>query len=246
MTAISQGGTTITFGYDVGDRRTSAVLPGGENATYTWDAASQLSGITYTNGSTTLGTLTYGYDLAGQIVLRGGSLFQSVLPASVTSASYDLANRLSSRTAAGVTSTPAFDANGGLTSDGVRTFVWDSRNRLTNIAGVASFTYDSFNRRKSITQNGACLIGGDHHHAPEIIGNAFRIDTAKRGLEAGKLQPLHHVRRFHEAETEEDAGDARTDRHELDALGGFDPRLIDADGGDKQLCVPKTLSDLMM
>lgn len=155
LTAISQGSTTVTFGYDAGNRRTSATLPGGVNATYTWDAASQLTAITYANGSTTLGTLTYGYDVAGQIISRGGSLFQSILPAPVTSESYDLANRLTSRTAGGITTTPAFDANGNLTSDGARTFVWDARDRLTNIAGVASFTYDNFNRRKSITQNGA-------------------------------------------------------------------------------------------
>jgi hypothetical protein len=47
--------------------------------------------------------LTYTYDLAGRVAARGGTLFQSLLPAAVTSASYDLANRLTARTAAGVT-----------------------------------------------------------------------------------------------------------------------------------------------
>lgn len=154
LTAITQGGTTLTFGYDVANRRTAATLPGGVSATYTWDAATQLTAIAYASGSTTLGTLTYGYDLAGRIVSRSGSLFQSIQPAPVASASYDLANRLISRTAAGVTTTPTFDANGSLTSDGARTFAWDARNRLTSIDAVASFTYDSFNRRKSSTQNG--------------------------------------------------------------------------------------------
>jgi YD repeat-containing protein len=102
LTGIAQGSTSVAFSYDIAGRRTSAALPGGITATYSWDAASQLTGITYTSGATTLGTLTYGYDLAGRITSRDGTLFQSVLPSAVTSASYDLANRLTSRSTAGV------------------------------------------------------------------------------------------------------------------------------------------------
>jgi RHS repeat-associated protein len=87
-------------------------------------------------------------------VARGGTLFQSVLPAAVTSASYDLANRLTSRTASGVTATPTWDANGNLTSDGVCSYTWDARNRLTGIPGVASFGYDAFGRRETATRGG--------------------------------------------------------------------------------------------
>ena len=95
----------------------------------------------------TLGTLTYGYDAAGRIVARGGTLFQSVLPQAVTSATYDLGNRLTQRIASGITTTPSWDANGSLTSDGLRQFVWDARGRLTSIPGVASYRYDAFGRR---------------------------------------------------------------------------------------------------
>ena len=72
-----------------------------------------------------------------------------------------------------------------------------------------------------------CFVGGDHHHPPEIIGDGLGIDAPKLRMEAGELQPVHHVRGFHEAEIEENARDARADRHELDAIGGVDPRLID-------------------
>jgi len=47
-------------------------------------------------------------------------LFESVPPAAVTSATYDLANRLTARAASGVTALPTWDANGNLTNDGVR------------------------------------------------------------------------------------------------------------------------------
>jgi RHS repeat-associated protein len=154
LTGITQGSNSIAFGYDAANRRTSATLPGGITATYGWDAASQLTSITYANGSTTFGTLTYGYDMAGRITSRGGTLFQSVLPSAVTSATYDLANRLTSRTAAGVTASPTWDTNGNLTSDGVRTYTWDARNRLSGISGVASFSYDGSNRRQTATRGG--------------------------------------------------------------------------------------------
>src|SRR5262249_41685007 len=76
------------------------------------------------------------------------------LPAAVTSASYDLANRLTSRTTSGVTATPTWDANGNLTSDGVRSYTWDARDRLTAVSGVASFAYDAFGRRQMATRGG--------------------------------------------------------------------------------------------
>jgi RHS repeat-associated protein len=154
LTGITQGGTSVSFGYDAANRRTSAVLPGGITAAYSFDVASQLTSISYDNGSTNLGTLTYGYDLAGHIVSRGGTLFQSILPEAVTNASYDLANRLTSRTAAGVTANPTWDSNGNMTSDGVRTYTWDARDRLTGITGVASFGYDAANRRQTAIRSG--------------------------------------------------------------------------------------------
>ena len=129
-------------------------LPNGVTAAYVYDTASQLTSVTYMSGATTLGTLTYSYDLAGHVSSRGGTLFQSVLPAAVTSATYSLANRLTARTAAGVTALPVWDANGSLTSDGLRTYTWDSRNRLTAISGLATYAYDGLGRRATATLSG--------------------------------------------------------------------------------------------
>jgi YD repeat-containing protein len=152
LTGVTQGSTSVAFGYDIAGRRISATLPGGISAAYSWDAASQLSGITYTSGTTTLGALTYGYNLAGRVTSRDGTLFQSVLPAAVTSATYNLANWLTARTAAGVTASPIWDTNGNLTSDGIRSYTWDARDRLIGITGVASFVYDAFGRRQTATR----------------------------------------------------------------------------------------------
>jgi len=154
LTGITQGSSSVALAYDAADRRTSATLPGGITATYAYDIASELTGITYASGSTTLGTLTYAYDGAGHVASRGGTLFQSVLPGAVASATYDLANRLTARTAAGVTASPTWDADGNLTNDGTNTYTWDARNRLLTVGNAASFVYDGSGRRTTATRNG--------------------------------------------------------------------------------------------
>src|ERR1700751_3015000 len=58
-------------------------------------------------------------------------------------------------------------------------------------------------QRFSPESHAGCLASGNHHHPPEIIRDVLRIDPTKFRLETGELQPFHHVRRFHEAEIEE-------------------------------------------
>jgi RHS repeat-associated protein len=154
LTGITQGSISVVYAYDADSRRTSATLPTGIVATYGYDVASELTSLSYANGSTTLGNLTYAYDNAGNVASRGGTLFQSILPGAVTSAAYDAANRLTSRTVAGVTVTPTFDANGSLTNDGANAYTWDARNRLQAIGSLASYVYDGTDRRVSATRSG--------------------------------------------------------------------------------------------
>ena len=74
--------------------------------------------------------------------------------AALTSASYNAANRLTQRVANGVTISPTWDANGSLTNDGTNAYVWDARNRLSQIGGLGSFVYDAFGRRQTATRGG--------------------------------------------------------------------------------------------
>lgn len=82
------------FAYDAANRRTSLTLPNGIVMTYSFDAVSQLSGINYTLGPNTLGTLTYSYDLAGRRTGAGGSYAQTGLPSAMATTAYDAANEL--------------------------------------------------------------------------------------------------------------------------------------------------------
>jgi RHS repeat-associated protein len=152
LTQISQGSATVLFGYDNDSRRTSLTLPNGVSMNYSYDVASQLTGITYKNGSTTLGNLTYSYDLAGRRTGVGGSYARTGTPLAASSATYNVNNQLTQWKGASL----AYDANGNLTSDGTNTYTWNARNQLVSISGgaSASFQYDPFGRRVSKTIGG--------------------------------------------------------------------------------------------
>jgi RHS repeat-associated protein len=119
---------------------------------YGYDDDSRLTAITYKDGGTPIGDLTYTYDANGQRTGVGGTWARTTLPAALASASYDDANQIA--TFGGVSF--SYDANGNLSSDGVRSYTWNARNQLASLAGPVSgsFAYDGFGRRR------AKIIGG--------------------------------------------------------------------------------------
>ena len=157
LTQIARGTATVGFDHDAAGRRTKLALPNGVTVDHGWDPASQLTGLTYRKGATTLGTLTYGYDAAGNRRQVGGTWARTGLPEAVASASYDAANRqlaLGGRTM-------TYDLAGNLTTlvepAGTTTFTWDARGQLTAMTtpeGPASFQYDALGRRRSKTVSG--------------------------------------------------------------------------------------------
>jgi YD repeat-containing protein len=84
LTQIVQGSSSVTFTCDPANRRTSVTLPNGVVGTHGYDAASELTGMTYKNGSTTLGNLTYAYDGDGRRITIGGSFAKTGLPQAIT------------------------------------------------------------------------------------------------------------------------------------------------------------------
>jgi hypothetical protein len=78
--------------YDSAGRRSSTTLPNGIVGTYTFDVANQLTGISYANGSTSVGTLGYGYDLAGRRTNLAGTLAAWATPNFSPSITYDGSN----------------------------------------------------------------------------------------------------------------------------------------------------------
>jgi RHS repeat-associated protein len=149
LTSVTQGTATVTITYDDADRRATLTLPNGIVTTYGYDNANQLTGLTYTRGTTTLGTLTYGYDLAGRRVQVGGTWARTGLPEPVAPTNYDAGNRLLNWSG----NFFSYDSNGNLASDGLTSYTWGARNQLTGLSGATSdsFAYDALERRRSKT-----------------------------------------------------------------------------------------------
>ncbi len=149
---MAQGSSSVSFSYDGGNRRTSLTLPNGIAMSYNYDNASQLTGITYTNGGTTLGGLTYAYDLAGRRTQMGGSMAQTALPLGINNTAFNADNQLTEWGTAGI----YYDANGNMISDGLNSYTWDSRNHLSAMNfGANTFQYDGFGRRVGKTISGS-------------------------------------------------------------------------------------------
>jgi RHS repeat-associated protein len=152
LTKITQGSSMVQFAYDNANRRTSLTLPNSIATSYGYDNASQLTGLTYTLNSTTLGNLTYSYDLAGRRTSIGGSYAATNLPNAISTTAYDAANELTQWG----TATPTYDSNGNMLSDGTNSFAWNARNELASMNMAAeTFQYDPLGRRVAKTVLGA-------------------------------------------------------------------------------------------
>lgn len=131
LTSVMQGSSTVTITYDDANRRSTLTLPNGIVTSYTYNNGNQLTGLTYTLGQTTLGTLSYGYDLAGRRTEVDGTWARTGLPPSLSSAIYDAVNRLIQWDGISL----SYDAEGNLGSDGLTSYAWNARNQLVGRAG---------------------------------------------------------------------------------------------------------------
>ena len=146
----------IALTYDAADRRIQTRYMNGVTRDDSYDAAGQLTAITYKKpDGTIVGDLAYSYDKGGRRTGVSGSLARTSLPSAVTSAGVDAANRLTVIGAQAL----SYDTNGNLIGDGNQTYVWNARNQLVQIkngsgAIIAAFTYDALGRRQTKTVNG--------------------------------------------------------------------------------------------
>jgi RHS repeat-associated protein len=136
--------TSLGFSYDGRNQLTAITRSNGVSTSHTYDSAGQLLSILHTRGSTPLHTLGYSYDRSGSRTSHDTSSGQTE-STSVSTATYDDANRLVRRG----NMTFAYDDAGNLISEsspgGTTTYAWDSRNRLTSVTAggqTTTFSYD--------------------------------------------------------------------------------------------------------
>jgi YD repeat-containing protein len=123
LTSLTKGSQAVLLIYDDADRRTSVTLPNGITQSHSYDAASRVTAITYSKLQNLLGEIVYAYDPVGNRTRASGSFARTNLPARLTSASYDDANRLASWDGNAL----SYDENGNLTQDGLTGYGWNAR-----------------------------------------------------------------------------------------------------------------------
>ncbi len=163
---------TVTYAYDLTGRLTAAndnsaavTSPSGSATGFTqsatYDALNRPLGFSWTptaaqttpSASASV-TFTHSYDANNQRVgqaVNDNSWMQYPGAASSIAYTTNALNQYATLTGA----SPAYDANGNLTGDGVFTYAYDAESRLTSIkqgaATVATYAYDAQGRRKSKT-----------------------------------------------------------------------------------------------
>jgi RHS repeat-associated protein len=221
---------SVAFTYDAANRRTQTTLPNGTTQNYSYDDAGQLTRIVYRGADgSELGDLSYSYDAAGQRIKTGGSLARTRLTDDVSSATVDAANRLTSWGGGTLT----YDANGNLISDGTISYVWNARNKLTQIKGangsvIATFEYDALGRRMSKVVNG---------QAVGYMYDGLNVVQALAGANVGNSDPGNVLANYLTgfaldelfAATARSGGSVRVRNYLTDALGST-VRLADAAG----------------
>lgn len=197
VTGISQGSDKITVGYDAGLRVAAITLPGAIKRVNRYDPASNLTGITYTAGTKTIGTLGYAYTLDGQVSAVTGSLASVSMPPPVTSATYNADNELTKENGIAY----SYDAQGDLTSANGTSYSWNALGELASASGTgaSSYTYDPFGQPVTATTGG--VTQSDLYDGSALIQQAAgakvanyisggRDDTLQETLPSGAATPL--------------------------------------------------------
>ena len=195
-------GPAVTYSYDLNSRPTgvsdnsaaivAAVPPGSSTVTYgmtyAYDALNRLTGTAWDPApaatAPTAGPLvTFGHTYnkvnqrTGQTV--DDNTWLSYPAASPATTAYT-ANSLNQYTAVGAT-TPTYDGNGNLISDGTYALGYDLENRLTSASGAgntAAYAFDAQGRRRSRTVNGTTTISvtdADNREVLEYDGSSGAI-----------------------------------------------------------------------
>jgi len=126
--------------------------------TYGYDALDRLT--SFSDGTT---SISYAYDATGN------RTSQTIGGNANTYAIATNSNRVNSIAGAATTLTYVHDANGSVTNDGSKAFVYDATGRLTSVTGVATYQLNGLGQRVKKTANSATTLFA-YDEAGKLIG----------------------------------------------------------------------------
>ena len=147
--------TLVTFTYNAQGRLLGrAADSSAPDSTFSYDAAGRLSGLAIDHQSNNAFDVTYGwgYNPASQIASQSRDNDSFAFGPSTSNIAY-VANNLNQYTSVAGTS-HGYDSNGNLTSDGTRTYGYDTENRMVTAtfpSGTVTLRYDPLGRLYEVT-----------------------------------------------------------------------------------------------
>ncbi|WP_351230143.1 RHS repeat-associated core domain-containing protein [Streptomyces sp. NPDC002133] len=186
LISVTTGTQNVAFGLDAVGREKTATLPGGIIRTTGYDKTGVIKDIAYTQGTSTIGDLTYTRDTRGLQTGLTGTLASIAIPAAETGSVFGKDNRLTTFNGRSFT----YDNEGQLTGDGQRSYTWNARGQLTGLTKTggpsSSFGYDPLGTRTSKTLAGTTtkyLTDGSNPLVEQNASGGTAASVASSGLD---------------------------------------------------------------
>jgi RHS repeat-associated protein len=122
---------------------------GTDTQAFGYNSLHELTSDTLTSGSTTVASISYGYDLNGDITSKTTT---QVAGASANTYTYDQAGRLTSWNNGTTTTSYAYDGAGNRIKAGSTTYTYDARDELTS-DGTSTYSYSADGDLSSVTSS---------------------------------------------------------------------------------------------
>ncbi|TWB09307.1 RHS repeat-associated protein [Nitrospirillum amazonense] len=155
MTGISVNGTWVQgYAYDDMGRRQSTTRANGVTTNYSFDSASRLTSLNFGGGSSQ--SLTFNYNLAGQILSRSSSnaAYDAPLPSNGnTTYTNNELNQTTAVAGPSGTSSLTYGPRGNLLTYGSTTTSHDADSHMVSVTPATSLGYDALGRLNQVSQS---------------------------------------------------------------------------------------------
>ncbi|MFE4599870.1 LamG-like jellyroll fold domain-containing protein [Kitasatospora indigofera] len=176
-------GNTLTYTYNtLSQPATINYGASGQNRAFTYDNRHRLATDILTSGSSTLASLSYGYDNNGNLTSKTTT---GVTGAAANTYTYDLANRLNSWNNGSANTAYSYDASGNRIQVGSNVYTYDERDQLTS-DGQHTYRYSARGTMTEDRIGGAPSVYASDAYGQQILAGqeTYNLDASGRMITA--------------------------------------------------------------